>query len=281
MKRFTETAKWEDPWYRRLAPELKLLWQWLLDSCDHAGVIEVDLELASFQIGIQYPLDTLSKFGERVQKLDCGKHFIPKFIPFQYGEISKDCRAHRPVFQSLEKHEVKGYAKGIHTRQDNTHTIQGHKEGGPGETPPAPPVELNPAPPSESSAVAPGDPVRDQLRQHRPFVAAWVSWKQHLADMSRTMTRGQEGAILRECGRFGPDRAIEVIEFSISKGAKNLIWDDAPKKRQPGASRTAGPRDPVGWAEWRDENYPGADKSVPFAQVSRDIQKEFEKSQKP
>lgn len=118
MKRFTETSKWSDPWFRKLSPELKNLWQWLTDNCDNAGVIEVDLDLASFQIGYQYPINTLSEFGDRVQILPCGKHFIPKFIPFQYGQLSEECKAHKPVFASLEKHGIKGYPKGIDTLQE-------------------------------------------------------------------------------------------------------------------------------------------------------------------
>ena len=118
MKRFTETQKWEDPWFRKLKPEMKLLWQWILDRCDNAGVIDPDMELASFQIGYQYPMDTLSKFDGRVTKLDCGKWFIPKFIEFQYGQLSEDCKAHKPIFMSLQKHDLKGYPKGINTLQE-------------------------------------------------------------------------------------------------------------------------------------------------------------------
>jgi hypothetical protein len=109
MKRFTETQKWEDPWFRRLSPELKLLWCWMLDKCDNAGVIEPDIELASFQIGYQYPMDTLSSLGSRLTDLGGGKYFIPKFINFQYGSLSRECKAHNPVFVSLEKHGLKGY----------------------------------------------------------------------------------------------------------------------------------------------------------------------------
>lgn len=118
MKRFTETQKWEDPWFRKLKPEMKLLWQWLCDRCDNAGVIDPDIDLASFQIGYQYPMDTLSEFSERVVKLPCGKWFLPKFIEFQYGALSTDCKAHKPVFLSLQKHFPKGYPKGINTLQE-------------------------------------------------------------------------------------------------------------------------------------------------------------------
>lgn len=118
MKRFTETNKWEDPWFRKLKPQMKLLWSWLLDSCDNAGIIDADIELASFQIGYSYPMDTLSEFAHRVIELPCGKFFIPKFIEFQYGTLSRDCKAHNPIFLSLEKHGLKGYPKGIHTLQE-------------------------------------------------------------------------------------------------------------------------------------------------------------------
>jgi hypothetical protein len=125
MKRFTETQKWEDPWFRKLRPEMKLLWQWLCDKCDNAGVIDPDMDLASFQIGYQYPSDTLSEFGERLAILESGKVWIPSFIPFQCGKLSDDCAAHKPIFQSLEKHGLdrvsigyqyplrKGIGKGI------------------------------------------------------------------------------------------------------------------------------------------------------------------------
>jgi len=128
MKRFTETQKWEDPWFRRLRPEIKLLWQWILDRCDNAGVIDPDIDLASFQIGYQYPMDTLLEFGERAIKLPCGKWFIPKFIAFQYGQLSTDCKAHKPIFISLEKHGLKGYPKGINTLQEKEKDKEEEKE---------------------------------------------------------------------------------------------------------------------------------------------------------
>lgn len=118
MKRFTETGKWADPWFRKLDPMAKLLWWWVCDNCDNAGVIDIDIELAAFQIGYAIPIDTLSVFGDRITKLEGGKYFIPKFIGFQYGELSSECKAHNPVFASLEKHGLKGYQKGIHRDQE-------------------------------------------------------------------------------------------------------------------------------------------------------------------
>ncbi len=128
MKRFTETQKWSDPWFRTLKPETKLLWQWILDNCDHAGIIEPDMELASFQIGYAMGMDTLSLLGDRIKRLDDKKWMVVKFIAFQYGVLSEDCKGHNPVFASLKKHGVKGYAKGIHTPQDTDKTGQGQRQ---------------------------------------------------------------------------------------------------------------------------------------------------------
>lgn len=102
-KRFTETTKWSDPWFRVLPIESKCLWLWLLDNCDCAGIIEPDLELASFQVGasktIASPFESL---GDRVMKYG-SKLFIPKFIAYQYGaELNLANTAHRGVLKRLE-----------------------------------------------------------------------------------------------------------------------------------------------------------------------------------
>lgn len=118
MKRFTETTKWDDPWFRKLPPAQKLLWLWLVDKCDNAGIIEVDIELASFQIGQKMPANWIDAFDGRLRKI-CGKKVIvTKFIHYQYGTLSKDCKAHSPVFQSLEKHGLKGYQYPLDTLQE-------------------------------------------------------------------------------------------------------------------------------------------------------------------
>jgi len=103
MKRLSESTKWADPWFRALPIESKCLWLWLLDNCDCAGIIEPDMELASFQIGAKEGLQSpLQALGDRVQ-LHGTKLFIPKFIPYQYGaELNLANTAHRGVVRRLE-----------------------------------------------------------------------------------------------------------------------------------------------------------------------------------
>lgn len=126
MKRFTESGKWSDPWFRKLSPVAKLLWMFLCDNCDQAGVIDLDRETAAFQMGAEFGDTHLKEFGNRIETLSGGKIWICKFIDFQHGTPSLDCKAHKPIFASLKKHGLervlKGYPKGMDTPP----------EGGPG-----------------------------------------------------------------------------------------------------------------------------------------------------
>jgi len=103
MKRFSETTKWADPWFRALPIESKCLWLWILDNCDCAGIIEIDVGLAEFQIGATKPLaNPLQALGDRVQ-MHGSKLFVPKFIRYQYGEeLCFANTAHRGVIRRLE-----------------------------------------------------------------------------------------------------------------------------------------------------------------------------------
>lgn len=112
MKRFTETTKWRDPWFRRLSPTAKLLWLYLTDNCSCIGLIDLDLDAAKFDIGQPINEKHLTELSDRVQALSNGKYFIPKFIPFQYGELSTACPAHKPILKAIEQHQITPSLKG-------------------------------------------------------------------------------------------------------------------------------------------------------------------------
>lgn len=106
MKRFTDTEKWNDPWFRKLPVRLKSFWQYVCDRCDHSGVIPLDLELASFQIGETISASDLGYLGDRFREIESGKFMVVKFIQFQYGKLSRECKPHTPVFAALERHGI-------------------------------------------------------------------------------------------------------------------------------------------------------------------------------
>ena len=107
MKRFTDTDKWRDPWFQDLPPKIKLFFIFILDSCDSAGVWKPNFRLASFTIGEPIEeAEAKSCLGGRIKVLPNGNWWIVKFILFQYGRISMDCKPHMPVFNALSNHGI-------------------------------------------------------------------------------------------------------------------------------------------------------------------------------
>src|SRR5689334_12891340 len=52
-KRFTETGIWKNQkWFKRLSPINKLFWNYLKDSCDHAGVWKIDYLALTEDMGV-------------------------------------------------------------------------------------------------------------------------------------------------------------------------------------------------------------------------------------
>lgn len=118
-KRFTDTEKWSDPWFRKLASPYQKLWLYILDSSDQAGVWKVDIELASFMTNETLDEETaLKHFNGRVHPFGKDKWFIPKFIEFQYGVLDESCRPHKYVLKLLDYYGLLEVLKGICTFKD-------------------------------------------------------------------------------------------------------------------------------------------------------------------
>jgi hypothetical protein len=105
-KRFTDTDIWDKEWFMVLPAHHKLLMQLLYTKCDPAGVWTPNWVLASMYIGAKVTIEDLAPLSEQLEILDSGKIFIPGFIKFQYGKLSKDCKPHIPVYRLLDKHKI-------------------------------------------------------------------------------------------------------------------------------------------------------------------------------
>lgn len=117
-KRFTDTDKWNDPWFRKLKPEHKLFWVFVLDSCDNCGVWDADIELAEFLLNVKFKeKELISVFNagkNRIEVLGDGKWLVVDFISFHYGELSDKSVPHAHVKELLRRHNIKNYyVKGI------------------------------------------------------------------------------------------------------------------------------------------------------------------------
>ena len=124
-KRFTDTLLWQKEWFLRYTPKQKLLFRFLLDNCDCAGIYEANYILLAVYIGESIEEEdilSLNEHKKQVEKLPNGKFFIPDFIKFQYGILSKTCKPHLPVIASLKQNGleslIKGYLKGIDTLKE-------------------------------------------------------------------------------------------------------------------------------------------------------------------
>jgi len=122
--RFTDSRKWDDPWFRKLPCKYKAFFIFLLDKCNHAGIWKVDFESAEFHIGENMvKSEVLEVMNGRIVELK-EKWFIPKFINFQYQvngpeDLNPNNRVHKSVIDLLTKEGAyKGLIRGVQGCKD-------------------------------------------------------------------------------------------------------------------------------------------------------------------
>jgi hypothetical protein len=85
-KRMTDAEKWKDPFFEELTNDYKLIWLFLLDDCDNAGVWHKSIKRLNYNCNTNEIESTiLTVLRDRVFQISADKWFIPKFLPFQYG----------------------------------------------------------------------------------------------------------------------------------------------------------------------------------------------------
>ena len=120
-KRFFDSQKFDDPWYRKLLPYQKCFWEFLLCKCDHAGFWKVDFEAASWHIGQEIKeTDMIDILNGRVVVLKNDLWFIPKFITFQYGKLNSDVKVHKSVMDILSKNRINSENLTVSKQLDNS-----------------------------------------------------------------------------------------------------------------------------------------------------------------
>ena len=137
-KRLTETQKWEDPWFLDLKPQHKLMWLYIIDRCDHAGIYKHSDKATSFHVGAKLSFDKfLEAVNGRLIKVSDDAYFIPTFIKFQYGlPLNVNNSAHRGVIKVLnyygliDKQEgaIKGLGSCLKAAKDKDKDKHIHKD---------------------------------------------------------------------------------------------------------------------------------------------------------
>lgn len=76
----------------------------MVDLCDHAGVLNLDIETMSFLVGEEISFEEIkSNFSKQIIFLNDDKIIITEFINFQYGTLNPENRVHLSVIHKLEK----------------------------------------------------------------------------------------------------------------------------------------------------------------------------------
>jgi hypothetical protein len=83
-KRLTDSNKWNDNWFNDLPADIKLVWLYILDACDHAGVYKVSFKSIKFYTGTERHENEIIEYLKERIYIAGDKWFIPKFITFQY-----------------------------------------------------------------------------------------------------------------------------------------------------------------------------------------------------
>jgi len=106
-KRFTDSDKWhKNKWFRRLPRDGKLFWLFLCDSCDHAGIWDVDWEDVEYCLGGEVDRPELTRLvNDRIIEVAGGEQwFLLSFIEFQYhGRLDESNRVHASIIKRLTK----------------------------------------------------------------------------------------------------------------------------------------------------------------------------------
>lgn len=117
MYRFTETTKWDDPWFEALPPWGKLLWLFACDKCDHVGHLSMSKSQAERNCGpIDWGLAT-TLFAGRMDQLGEHAWLLPKFLYFQQKNLEGNTNMIKRIRKDLDKHELELVGKVVFPKE--------------------------------------------------------------------------------------------------------------------------------------------------------------------
>lgn len=107
-KRFTDTDKWRDEWFGPLSNDDRIVWLYIIDTCDHAGIWKKDMRSLNFNCNTSITEEYLIELLD-ARLIDMGQYFfIPKFLTYQYP---KGLNSRKPAIVSVVNRLIE---KGLH-----------------------------------------------------------------------------------------------------------------------------------------------------------------------
>lgn len=208
-KRLTDTGKWNKPFVRSLQAPYKLLWFYILDECDHAGIWQVDEDVAKIRIGCGVDFNEAQKvFKNHIQIFDDGqKWFIPDFIDFQYGELNPANKVHLSVLTIHKKYKIKPLTSPLQGAKDKDMDKEKDK-GGLGEK-------------------------YDGYDFSESFISALEKWFKYRNEIKKPYKSNEAiKAFLDNAKKLGEDEFIKMANHSMSNQYQGLIPDKNEKPKQ-------------------------------------------------
>lgn len=106
-RRYTDTDKWKDEWYVSLTNDYRIIWQYFLDNCNHAGIAKQGVAIMNMFCRSEITEEELlDVFRDRIIKIN-HIYFLPKFIKYQYPSgLNSFKPAIVSVVKELYEHEL-------------------------------------------------------------------------------------------------------------------------------------------------------------------------------
>jgi len=116
-KRFIDTDIFKK--IKTIEGPYKLLYIYMFCECDHAGIWQVELDIAAIRLGFEYDeIKALGALGNKVKMVREGHWYITDFVEFQYGKLNPDNRVHVSVMNILTKYKIKPLTSPSQRRKD-------------------------------------------------------------------------------------------------------------------------------------------------------------------
>ena len=253
-RHFVEKEQWNDPWLRGLRRDTKLIWFYIRDHVDAAGVWDANYEDAEDQIGftregVKIDWDTVltelntpyvSKLKNssapvftvpQVRIIDGGKWWLPKYIIFQHGTRLVDSPDDndrkgnflKPVFKSLRKHRIYDAFTQYFPAVEIIRSIKNEATDSPFVKPSIEEVKA-----LADQKYKDMGPIYAELFWHHYNTAAWLiegkvpkcTWENLLAKWHTTWLTRQKKGNVRE-SVWEKQKRIELLKEEIEKHKRN------------------------------------------------------------
>ena len=113
-KRFIDSSIFRKDFMRSMEAPYKALFIYLMCECDHAGLWDVELDIAGIRLGMDLDeAKALEAMCGAVVEVEPGKWWLKDFVEFQYGDLNPENRVHESVIKRLRSVKLWSENKGL------------------------------------------------------------------------------------------------------------------------------------------------------------------------